>query len=121
LVTLAKSEATMHHYLDIQLRRDPEFPPHQLMDALYAKLHRALALVKANTLGVSFPGYSESPITLGNTLRLIGPPADLARLMEQPWLMGMRDHTVLGAIFPVPAQATQRSLRRVQAKSDAVA
>jgi CRISPR-associated endonuclease Csy4 len=107
----------MNHYIDIHLRPDPEFPPHQLMAALYAKLHRALAQVHARTIGVSFPGYAEAPATLGNTLRLLGPEGDLRWLMEQDWLHGMRDHTEVTSVLRVPANAISRTLRRVQAKS----
>jgi len=107
----------MHHYLDIHLRPDPEFPPHQLMAALFAKLHRVLAQSQANAIGVSFPGYA-APSTLGDTLRLFGPVPDLTALMAQPWLSGMRDHATLGAVTPVPATATHRQLQRVQAKSN---
>ena len=107
----------MHHYIDIHLRPDPEFPPHQLMAALYSKLHRVLVALKVSTIGVSFPGYSEMPPTLGNTLRLLGPEADLNRLMQQDWLKGMRDHTAVCPAAIVPADAVHRALRRVQAKS----
>ncbi|NEX23062.1 type I-F CRISPR-associated endoribonuclease Cas6/Csy4 [Thiorhodococcus mannitoliphagus] len=107
----------MRDYIDIHLRPDPEFPAYQLMAALYAKLHRVLAQVQSNTIGVSFPGYRESPPTLGNRLRLLGPEADLSRLMEHPWLKGMRDHTEVARIAQVPVNAEHRSLRRVQAKS----
>lgn len=107
----------MSHYLDIHLRPDPEFPAHQLMAALYAKLHRVLALVQARTVGVSFPGYKAVPATLGSTLRLVGPQLDLIRLMEHDWLKGMRDHTEVMPVVAVPADAVHRSLRRVQAKS----
>lgn len=107
----------MHHYIDIHLRPDPEFPAHQLMAALYAKLHRVLALVQANTIGVSFPGYQSHPPTLGNTLRLLGPQGDLVRLMEHQWLTGLRDHTNVAPMAPVPTTAVHRHLRRAQAKS----
>lgn len=107
----------MSHYIDIHLRPDPEFPPHQLMATLYAKLHRVLAQVHANTIGVSFPGYQTVPVTLGSTLRLVGPKFDLERLMEHGWLTGMRDHTKVTPVVAVPTDAEQRSLRRVQAKS----
>jgi len=107
----------MLHYIDIHLRPDPEFPAHHLMAALYSKLHRVLALVQANTIGVCFPGYQSHPPTLGNTLRLLGPESDLVRLMEHEWLMGMRDHTDAAPVVPVPATAVHRHLRRVQAKS----
>lgn len=107
----------MSHYIDIHLRPDPEFPEHQLMAALYAKLHRVLAQVQATTIGVSFPAYRETPAALGNTLRLVGPRGDLEWLMEHGWLNGMRDHTEVAPVIAVPADAAQRCLRRVQAKS----
>jgi CRISPR-associated endonuclease Csy4 len=107
----------MSHYIDIHLRPDPEFPCHQLMAALYAKLHRVLAQVQASTIGVSFPGYQTVPATLGCTMRLVGPQGDLLRLMEQDWLKGMRDHAEVASVVAVPADTVQRSLRRVQAKS----
>ena len=108
----------MHHYIDIHLRPDPEFPPHQLMAALYSKLHRVLVQLKVSTIGVSFPGYSDMPPTLGNTLRLFGPEADLNQLMQQDWLKGMRDHAEVCRAATVPADAVHRALHRVQAKSN---
>ncbi|OGB19951.1 MAG: type I-F CRISPR-associated endoribonuclease Cas6/Csy4 [Burkholderiales bacterium RIFCSPLOWO2_12_67_14] len=107
----------MDHYLDIHLLPDPEFAPHQLLAALYAKLHRALVQSAANGVAVSFPGYSESPPRLGTCLRLIGSAPDLEALMTQDWLRGMRDHIKVDAVAVVPADAVQRTLRRVQAKS----
>lgn len=107
----------MHPYIDIHLRSDPEFPAHVLMAALYAKLHRALVQARSSTIGVSFPGYVDQPPGLGGTLRLFGPLDDLGRLMDSPWLQGMRDHTLVQAPAPVPASARHRALRRVQAKS----
>ena len=43
------------HYIDIHLRPDPEFAAHQLMAALYSKLHRELAQGKFTEIGVGFP------------------------------------------------------------------
>jgi CRISPR-associated endonuclease Csy4 len=108
----------MSHYIDLQLRPDPDFPPHQLLAALYAKLHRSLVQLQLDRVGVSFPGYQENPPGLGDILRLIGPQAALEQLMGHPWLQGMRDHVKTSAIAPVPADATPRHLRRVQAKSN---
>lgn len=105
------------HYLDIEVLRDPEFPAHQLLSALYAKLHRALVQFSVNSIAVSFPDYSAAPPSLGSRMRLIGPELDLARLLESAWLNGMRDHIELGGIAAVPADAALRTLRRVQAKS----
>ena len=108
----------MLHYIDIRLLPDPEFPEHQLMGALYTKLHRLLVQVQTDRIGVSFPGYQESPPTLGNTLRLLGPESDLSRLMESPWLKGIRDHTEVMPIAPAPLNAMHRPLRRIQVKSN---
>lgn len=105
------------HYMDIHLRPDPEFPSHQLMGALYAKLHKALAQIQNTAIGVSFPGYTQSPRTVGGTLRLVGPEAELTGLLAHNWLTGMRDHTTLTPVAPVPRDAPHRTLRRVQAKS----
>lgn len=107
----------MSHYIDIHLRPDPEFPAHLLMGALYGKLHRALALARATSIGVSFPGYQGAPASLGCALRLIGPEKDLERLMEDGWLKGMRDHIEVVSATRVPTSAVPRTLRRVQAKS----
>jgi len=105
-------------YIDIRLRTDPEFPTHQLLSALYAKLHRALVALKTRTVCVSFPCYALRPVSLGSTLRIIGPALDLAALMALPWLSGMADHIQVLAALPVPADAAHRRLVRVQAKSN---
>ncbi len=108
----------MSHYLDILLRPDPEIAPHQLMAALYARLHLALVQLNSSTLGVSFPGYAEKPASLGNSLRMVGPEADLLRLLALPWLGGLQDHLHTLAIAAVPPQVGYRRLSRVQAKSN---
>ena len=107
----------MAHYLDIQLRPDPEISPCHLLAALYAKLHRALARLGSDRIGVSFPGQCESAYRLGDRLRLFGPMDDLAQLMVLDWLSGIRDHVNLGKAAPVPPNALYRTLHRVQAKS----
>ena len=108
----------MAHYLDIQLRRDPEFSAAHLLAALYAKLHRALVRLEASSIGVSFPDHGKSAHRLGDRLRLIGPEDELARLMALNWLSGMRDHVDVGGTALVPANAMHRTLRRAQAKSN---
>lgn len=107
----------MRHYLDIHLRTDPELAVHQLLAALYLKLHRALVLLDNHGLAVSFPGYTVLPPSLGSCLRLIGAPANLERLMALNWLKGMRDHVCVTDVREVPTHAEHRMLRRVQAKS----
>lgn len=109
----------MDHYVDIDVRPDPEFPSHQLLSALYAKLHRALVAQKSAGIGVSFPGFDDDPHApyLGTRLRLHGNQADLSALLASGWLMGMRDHVALTPALPVPPAALYRAVRRVQVKS----
>lgn len=107
----------MIHYLDIRLRPDPEFPPHQLLSALYAKLHRTLARQDSHDVGISFPEYREDPPSLGAHVRLHGAESVLTTLMATSWLTGMHDHVQLSPISPVPAATKHRRVMRVQAKS----
>ena len=107
----------MDHYVDIQLRPDPEFAANHLMSALYAKLHRALAAQTSPAIGVSFPGVGGSTPDLGTCMRLHGTKVALSALLSSDWLAGMRDHVTLSPLSPVPSSAQHRSVRRVQVKS----
>jgi CRISPR-associated endonuclease Csy4 len=107
----------MDHYVDIEVRPDPEFPANQLMSALFAKLHRALVSMSTTSIGVSFPGFDLNPPQLGSCLRLHGDLPNLSALLASDWLTGMRDHVSLAIPMLVPSNAQHRSVRRIQAKS----
>lgn len=107
----------MDHFVDIQVRPDPEFPASQLMSALFAKLHRGLVALSATGIGVSFPRFDLTPPNLGNCLRLHGALSALSALMESDWLNGMRDHVLQSIPAPVPSNTQHRDLRRIQTKS----
>jgi CRISPR-associated endonuclease Csy4 len=111
----------MDHYLEIRLLPDPEFPPAILMNALFAKFHRALVDLESTRIGISFPGMRKEPKSrgLGECLRIHGARDDLHKLMDLPWLTGMRDHTLLQGPGPIPDQVSECRVRRVQAKSSA--
>ncbi|WP_104203290.1 type I-F CRISPR-associated endoribonuclease Cas6/Csy4 [Billgrantia saliphila] len=106
----------MDYYLDIRLRPDPDFSSAMLMGALYSKLHRALFDLEADDIGISFPDHKTGvrARTPGDRLRLHAGQARLEQLMEIAWLTGMRDHVMLEAIQPVPAEARHRNVRRRQ-------
>ena len=113
----ARTEA-MDHYVDIDVRPNPEFPAHQLMSALYANLHRALVAQASTVIGVSFPGFKDSPVPyLGTRLRLHGGLTALSGLLASNWLNGIRDHVALTPALPVPGATQYRIVRRVQVKS----
>ncbi|HVW65221.1 MAG TPA: type I-F CRISPR-associated endoribonuclease Cas6/Csy4 [Nitrosospira sp.] len=107
----------MDHHIDIDVRPDPEFPAYQLMNALYAKLHRALAERNSTHIGVSFPGFSSKAPHLGIRLRLHGDVAALSALMASGWITGMRDHVTLTPPTQVPRTAQHRIVKRIQVKS----
>jgi CRISPR-associated endonuclease Csy4 len=109
----------MDHYMDIRLRPDPEFAAHQLLGALYSKLHRALVQIDSNDIGVSFPDVSQDGKRLGQRLRLHGTAAALRGLSSRGWLEGMRDHVDVNETKPAPQTALHRSIRRIQVQSNA--
>jgi CRISPR-associated endonuclease Csy4 len=107
---------SMDQHIDLRLLPDPEFPETLLMNALFAKLHRALCEAGQGAIGISFPKAGK---TLGDCLRLHGSKEALARLMALDWLTGMRDHLSADGPLPVPADCQHRIVQRVQAKSSA--
>lgn len=106
----------MDHYLEIRVLPDPEFDTPALLEALFAKLHRALGGVGQGRIGVSFPAAGK---TLGDRLRLHGTLASLTEFEQQPWRKGLRDYTAHSGILPIPARVQYRTVRRVQVKSNA--
>ncbi len=106
----------MDHYIDIKVLPDPEFFETALLNALFAKLHRALVLVGEGEIGVSFPHVGK---TLGDQIRLHGTKPALERLMADSWLKGLRDYTEASPITTIPKEVKHRFVKRVQAKSSA--
>lgn len=109
----------MDHYQDIVIQMDPEFPTPLLMNALFAKFHRALVQLRSTSIGVSFPLVNELAPSLGDCLRLHGTTAALQALHMKNWTAGMRDHVDLSEITPVPTKTQHRKVKRVQVKSSA--
>ncbi|MEB0077986.1 type I-F CRISPR-associated endoribonuclease Cas6/Csy4 [Pseudomonas sp. CCI3.2] len=109
----------MDHYLDIGLRPDPEFSPAQLMNALFGKLHRALAGLPSPAIGISFPDVQPARPALGDRMRLHGSAAGLHQLLAQPWLTGLSSHVQLGDVTGVPDEVQYRNVCRIQVKSSA--
>lgn len=107
----------MDRYLDLRLRADPELPQHQLMDALFTRLHRALVELGSTGVGLSFPDASGQRGGLGPRMRLHGTASALAPFEAADWLVGLRDHVESTAVLTVPANAGAVTVRRVQAKS----
>ena len=107
------------HYIDLNVVPDPESGPPALLGALYGRLHLTLVQQQLDNIGVSFPGYSVMPRSLGTTLRLHGSEASLQQLLDADWLKGMRDHVRMTDIAPAPADAPHRTVQRKQFKTNA--
>ena len=121
--TMSNTTASaVSHYLDIYLLPDPEFATPNLMNALYAKLHRALhdrIQAQQESIGISFPDQRNTTAPLGTTLRLHSSEAALTALMSSTWLTGMRDHTRCTPIQAIPSGIqTHRSVRRIDVQSN---
>jgi len=104
----------MKYYIDIRVLPDPEFSTSVLMNALFAKLHRALVMTGQGKIGVSFP---QAQKTLGDSIRLHGSQGALQRIMETNWLRGLSDYTHVSSITTVPDNCRYRVVDRVHAKS----
>ncbi|WP_127958207.1 type I-F CRISPR-associated endoribonuclease Cas6/Csy4 [Serratia microhaemolytica] len=104
----------MDYHLELCVLPDNEFTQTDLLNALYAKLHRVLLPLTHGRVGVSFPNYKK---TLGNCLRLHGTQRDLQPLMAGEWLQGMRDYIRISPVTPIPDKVRYRTVRRVQSKS----
>lgn len=104
----------MDHYVEIRLLPDPEFQETFLMNALFAKLHRALTSEGKGEIGVSFPRFNKN---LGDTMRLHGKHPALERIMQISWLKSFRDHIFVSDILTVPENRQHRLVRRLQTKS----
>lgn len=105
----------MDHYVEFRLLPDPEFPQAVLMEALFAKLHRALVQWGQGDIGVSFPAAGRDH--LGDRLRLHGSEGTLSAFMAHAWLQGMADHLDALPLQPIPAHHQHCLVRRVQAQS----
>lgn len=105
------------HYVDMTVVPDPGAEIPQLFGALFGRLHLALVQQRIDSIGVSFPGYSEVPRSLGATLRMHGEAEALAEFLQKDWLKGVRDHVRMTSIAEAPREAPHRTIRRRQFKT----
>lgn len=106
------------HYIDLTVVPDPESGTPQLLGTLYDRLHLALVQQGLDSIGVSFPGYSMNPRSLGTKLRLHGSDTSLRQLFGTDWLKGMRDHVRMTDVAPAPVGAPHRTVQRKQFKTN---
>jgi CRISPR-associated endonuclease Csy4 len=109
----------MDHYFTIQVRPDPEFESTTLINAVFEKLHLALAAGGEDLqIGISFPDYTTAKRQqLGDKIRLHGLQAALTQLQSSPWLVGFQDYLTATPVAPRPADSRWVKVRRVQVQS----
>ena len=107
----------MRHYIDLRLRPDPEIAAHQLMSAVFGRLHLVLVQTARQDVGVSFPEHDDRRPTLGAVLRLHGSEAALTALQSTGWSRRLDDYAAVLPMAVVPAGCSYRVVSRVQAKS----
>ncbi|NOQ13423.1 MAG: type I-F CRISPR-associated endoribonuclease Cas6/Csy4 [Methyloprofundus sp.] len=101
----------MNHYIDILIKPDEEMRENLLLNKVYAKFHKALFILQANDLAVSFPQYK---IILGKKLRIHGTESKLAELQASEWLGGLSGYCDVSAIQAVPDEVLYRTISRKQ-------
>ena len=106
----------MYHYIEILLRSDAEIQPYEVMNKVYAKLHKALHANPYLIIGVSFP---QADAHMGNVIRLHGCEEPLAALMTQDWIGGMIGYCKVSEVLVVPDDVKHRTFSRVQQSSSA--
>ncbi|WP_348673313.1 type I-F CRISPR-associated endoribonuclease Cas6/Csy4 [uncultured Abyssibacter sp.] len=104
----------MDSYVDFRLLPDPEFSVHHLMNALFAKLHRALVELDSAQIGVSFPAAGTQAKGMGDVLRLHGTDSTLRPCLNGNWFKSIRDHADCSGIQVVPDNPGYLQVRRVQ-------
>lgn len=106
----------MTHYQEIKLIPTSEFNANIVMNSLYDLLHKALVVMEASDVAVSFPDIGS--YGLGRRIRLHAIPARLQTLTGHIAESGVRDHLKIGAMLEVPNTVEFMTVRRVQCKSN---
>lgn len=101
----------MDYYCDIVLLPDQELRENVLMNMVYSKLHKGLASLKSDFIGVSFPAATLKP---GNHLRLHGTKEHLEHLSALNWLGGLSGYCKIDVIKPIPDKVQYRTISRKQ-------
>jgi CRISPR-associated endonuclease Csy4 len=106
----------MDHYVELRIRPDPELLASQVLEKVYARLHRELARLGREDIGVSFPQATHQR-GLGSVFRLHGSADALAVLLAGGWLESLRDYVASEGVRRIPDDCRYRRVSRAQAKS----
>lgn len=106
----------MDHYINIQINPDAEMRENLLLNKIYTKFHKALYMLKATNIGVSFPNYK---IILGCVIRIHASQVKLTELQNTNWLGGLVGYFDVSEIKQIPDDAKHRKISRLQSNMTA--
>ena len=106
----------MNDYVDLHICRRPDLTGRQILEALFRRIHLALALSKKTDVGLSFPEVNEKTRFLGYVLRLHGLEPSLRDTLHAADLSSLRDCLKIGEISKAPSKALFRTVSRRQVK-----
>lgn len=101
----------MEYYINVQIKPDAEMRENVLLNKVYTKFHKALSIMKATDIGVSFPKYK---IILGDIIRLHGSYKRLLELQETNWLGGLNGYCNVSEVLIIPDAISNRKVSRKQ-------
>lgn len=104
----------MEFYFQLQMIPQQELPAEILMADAFLLIHKAVAKLEENSIGVSFPRFDR---TLGDLIRLHGSKASLEGLYHELIRCKIDDYTKLSQLLAVPSRCEHRCVKRVQVKS----
>lgn len=101
----------MDSYIEITLKPDAEMRENVLLNKVYTKLHKALVMLKSDSIGVSFPKYQ---VVLGRVIRVHSNSNMLQHFSDLNWLGGLVGYCDVSEIQLVPSSCEYRTISRIQ-------
>ncbi len=101
-------------YIDIKILPNAEIPVATMMGELYTRLHHRLVQMRTDQIAVSFPQCREEPVTIGDTIRIIGPDSVLRECTTGTWMKRFMDFARISDIQSVPDNVEWKNLNKVR-------
>ena len=101
----------MDSYIEIALKPKAKTASNVLLNQVYTRLHKAIVVLKASNIGVSFPQYK---VLLGKKCRIHSHQKTLNQLATLNWLGDVIDECHLSEITAVPENCQYRTISRIQ-------
>lgn len=104
-------------YVELRIKPDVEFTTHELMSALFLKLHIAISEIALGKIGLSFPDYSLVKKDVGERIRIFSSTDIINKLYKSNWYSGLRDYLAITSPNTIPVDCSWGIFKRVQLNS----